>query len=186
MEFIENLRPMNDDLLPPRGRRERTDFGGFVGQHRVVGALRDVVRHSLEARSPAPHLLLCGPKGYGKTHLGKAIAREYGTNTKHIFVSKKLKRDKLVEHLSDLRHADFLLLDEAHNLSAECEDLLLNAVREFIVRDTQGEKDIEIAKFTVVLCSNRPGQIAKPLRNRMTLEFELDGCFRHLLLVARS
>lgn len=163
------------------------DFEGFVGQSRVVGGVGRLVKGALTRGEPVPHLLLVGPPGCGKTSLVRAIGRAYGTTVRQL-PSPRLRVDDLTRTLHEMGFADILLIDEAHLFGPGVTETLNVAVvdnRAPAPDAEDGTRLESIAEFTLLLATNRPGEIAKALRSRLHEIQFADYMERELIEIAR-
>jgi Holliday junction DNA helicase RuvB len=157
--------------------RQPQTFNDFVGQRKVVRYVERLIRGAREHGSPCPSLLLAGRSGCGKTALARAVAREYGSTFHPLLAGEDLRPFEICTTLAGLRHGDVLLLDEAHALKRDAQQVLYLALDEQKVparsagRLDRGRHE-SIAAFTLVLATNEPGRLKPALRRRLTaIEF---------------
>ncbi len=149
-------------------------FHGFCGQSSTVRFLKRQIAGAQADSKPCPHLLLTGVSGMGKTTLVKALAEEYGSDC--VVVHGKAKPFDICESLSDLETGDFLLLDEAHSLDRDSQQLLYQVMDEGRAEDWSNGKikakrdkdgNILVANCCLVFASDRPGELLGPLKARL-------------------
>jgi len=158
--------------------RPETKFNGFIGQRRSVAYLERVIRGAKMRAVLCEPLVLIGPAGFGKTSLAKAVAAKYGSDMLSIFASCDTKASEIHAVLREVRHGDFLLIDESHTLTADAQQSLHLALDECRIpveknRGTKSNGFESIAEFTLILATNEPGKIKKALWSRLK-PIELD------------
>jgi holliday junction DNA helicase RuvB len=154
-------------------------FNTFVGQRRIVDYVRPLIQGAQAKGEPAPSFVLCGPSGVGKTTLAEAYAAECGTRCRPFLASRESQVVGLCTALSELDAADVLLIDEAHRLPDELQQLLLGVLDEWKIPAISGgrlQPEAEpqsIAPITLLLATNEPGSLRKALRSRLEcLDFD--------------
>ena len=90
----------------------------------------DLIQGARATGQAAPSFVLCGPSGAGKTTLAEAIASECGTCSRPFLASRESQPVALCTLLSELDPADVPLIDEAHRLPDELQQLLLGVLDE--------------------------------------------------------
>jgi Holliday junction DNA helicase RuvB len=164
--------------------RSPPDFEGFVGNRRVVRLLKQYVRGVQGSGRALPHVLLVGPPGYGKSTLARSLASSLGTQMHRLNAGARIHPVEVVELLTAVEFADVLLVDEAHQLPSNVQDLLLGALGEdrMIPRlvgtdaskaSLSSHETQSVPEFTAVLATDRPGCLIRALRSRVSLELEL-------------
>lgn len=118
---------------------------GLVGQKAVVGNLKRAVRAALERGEPAPHILLCGPPGLGKTSLARAVAGEMSARL-HAIVGPLVKEpEDLLDRLALVRDGDVVFIDEIHRLPVRVAETLygpMDAGRRFTLVGATTDEDL--------------------------------------------
>lgn len=166
--------------------RPLKDFNSFYGQRRVVQTLRGLADEARARSSALPPLVLIGRAGAGKTSLGEALARQLANETGdasptnfHVVHAGRGVLLRLREVLCRARHADVVLIDEAHALLHEDSELLYLALDRQETFAIDDDRRIDrtrfepIAGISLVLATNIPGRIPKALYSRAT-PIELD------------
>jgi Holliday junction DNA helicase RuvB len=159
------------------GRPLRT-FQDFIGQGRVVRHLQRLIQGAQAHGEPVVPLLLIARSGSGKTAMAKAIAAAYGSELHCLLASRRTQPAQICAVLRELRHGDVFLIDEAHCLGRDAQQVLYVALDEQRIPAGPGRgatpTDYEsIARFTLALATNEPGAL-KPAfcRRLVTLEFD--------------
>ena len=153
-------------------------FHEFIGQRRVVTHLQRLITGAKELGDPCTSLLLVGAAGCGKTSCAKATAEEYGTKFHWILASGDTKPAEICAVLREMQHGDVLLIDEAHALSPDAQQVLYLALDEWRVpvkaaRGISRSKHESVSEFTLILATNEPGRGKQALRSRLTrIEFD--------------
>lgn len=153
-------------------------FNEFVGQRRVIAYLTRLIRGARALGKPCPSLLLAAPSGAGKTTFAHAIAMEYGTTLHLLNAGEATRTAEVCAQLYELTYGDVYLVDEAHSLSPDAQQVLYGALdRARVPLLLEGRLDTSqlgsIAEFTLILATNEPGRITRGLRTRVTrIEFD--------------
>ncbi len=158
--------------------RPASSFHHFVGQQRVVRHLERLINGAKAHGDPCTSVLLTGPAGYGKSSIAKAIAKEYGSNFHVLIAGSDTKPSEVCDVLREIKHGDVFLVDEAHSLSRDAQQLFYVALDQWRI-PTPTERGLNrsqfesIAQFTLILATNEPGGIRHALRSRLTrIEFD--------------
>jgi Holliday junction DNA helicase RuvB len=169
-----------DELSPYEAPAERDvettlrprDLHEFVGQQRVREQL-ELVLHGAMRRGTAPdHVLLSGPPGLGKTSLAMIIAKELNSAIRITSGPALERAGDLASMLSNLVEGDVLFIDEIHRMARPAEEMLYLAMEDFRVDVMVGKGPgatsipLDIAPFTLVGATTRPGALTGPLRDR--------------------
>ncbi len=153
----------------------------FIGQPRVVRHLRALINGARIRGDAVIPLLLIARSGMGKSLLAEAIARYYAGQSQGDGVPATFKRimggprlvSGLMDAMGELKHGDFLFVDETHALDLESQELLYLALDEqkTFGRTPKGAPDrtatVSVADFTLIAATTEPGKITKPLRSRL-------------------
>lgn len=132
----------------------------IVGNTSTITSLKKLLRRKSEDR---PHaILLTGPKGCGKTTIGRILAAEFGsqgTNILKFNASKDRGIDKIRDLLSDLNFPPIgggsvtYILDECHQITRDAQNALLEV------------EDIPKHVY-FVFCTTDPQKLIPTLKNR--------------------
>src|SRR3954465_11701820 len=144
----------------------------FVGQPRVREQLA-LGRESARRRGvPPAHVLLSGPPGLGKASMAMIVAAELGAAIRITSGPALERAGDLAAMLSNLVEGDVLFIDEIHRVARPAEEMLYLAMEDFRVDVVVGKGPgatsipLEIAPFTLVGATTRPGALTGPLRGR--------------------
>jgi Holliday junction DNA helicase RuvB len=165
-------------------------FNQFIGQTRVVRYVERLVRGAADQVEGCLPLLFVGAPGMGKTSLAEAIAEEVGSVQHRLFAGVESQSVDICRLLFQLRHGDVLLLDEAHSLRADPQQVLFGVVDKCMApKITDGRLDRSclqsVAAFTLVLSTSTPGGLQRALRDRLIpVEFDRYST-RELKAIAR-
>ena len=161
--------------------RPATTFHQFIGQARAVGHVRRLIAGAKTHGDACTSMLLAGPSGTGKSTMAEAIAADYGSQFRVLLAGSDTTAAAICRVLSELKHGDVLLIDEAHSLSGDAQQVLFIALDQWKIprlleRGIDRSSFESIAEFTLVVATNAPGQIKQALRNRLTrIEFDPYG-----------
>jgi Holliday junction DNA helicase RuvB len=132
-----------------------------------------LVLESAKRRGVAPdHVLLAGPPGLGKTSLAMIIAAELNSVIRITSGPALERAGDLAAMLSNLVDGEVLFIDEVHRIARPVEEMLYLAMEDFRVDVVVGKGPgvtsipLEIAPFTLVAATTRPGALTGPLRDR--------------------
>ncbi len=147
-------------------------FQHFVGQRAIIGRLRRLIAGARALHQACPSMMFAGASGMGKTALAGAVALEYGSAFQAVFASSDTSPTHLAGILAGLNVGDVLLLDEAHSLREDSQQVLYTALDAFKVpAPDEGRPGrttlISIAEVTLILATDQPGKIKRALRRRL-------------------
>lgn len=144
----------------------------FQGQSELKKRLLITLEASKSRNDCLPHQLFAGPPGLGKTTLACILAKEMGAEIKITSGPSLEKPGDLATTLVSLKSHDILFIDEIHRLSPVIEEFLYPAMEDrkldILVESEGGPKSIRIdlAPFTLIGATTKPGNLSAPLRGR--------------------
>jgi Holliday junction DNA helicase RuvB len=156
------------------------ELSDYVGQDRVVEALKIAIEAALQRQEPLEHIIFNGPPGLGKTTLAHIIAREMGTRIITSSGPALEKGGDLMGLLTHLEKGDIFFIDEIHRIPKVVEEFLYPAMEDFAV-DFIFDKGIHarthryrLEQFTLIGATTRSGLLSSPLRERFGIVRDLD------------
>jgi holliday junction DNA helicase RuvB len=156
------------------------ELSDYIGQEKVVEALKIAIEAALQRQEPLEHIIFNGPPGLGKTTLAHIIAHEMGTR---IITSSGPALEKgcdLMGLLTHLEKGDIFFIDEIHRIPKVVEEFLYPAMEDFAV-DFIFDKGMHarthryrLEQFTLIGATTRSGLLSSPLRERFGIVRDLD------------
>ena len=155
-------------------------FSDYVGQLKIVEALKIAIQAAKKRNEPIDHVLFHGPPGLGKTTLAHIIANEMASDITATSGPAIEKGGDLIGILTHLEEGDILFIDEIHRLPKTVEEFLYPAMEDFAV-DFMFDKGAHarshryrLNTFTLVGATTRSGLLSAPLRDRFGILKHLD------------
>lgn len=152
----------------------------YIGQATLKENLKIFIEAAKKRGEVLDHILFYGPPGLGKTTLSHIIANEMETNIKITNGPSLEKPGDLAAILSVLQPGDILFIDEIHRIPKVVEEVLYSAMEDYkidivIGKDTQAKTlNIDLAPFTLIGATTRPGDLTNPLRDRFGIDARLE------------
>ncbi len=152
----------------------------YIGQSTLKENLKIFIEAAKKRSEVLDHILFYGPPGLGKTTLSHIIANEMNANIKITNGPSLEKPGDLAAILSVLQPGDILFIDEIHRIPKVVEEVLYSAMEDYkidivIGKDTQAKTlNIDLAPFTLIGATTRPGDLTNPLRDRFGIDARLE------------
>lgn len=151
----------------------------LIGQENIINDLLIHIKSALSHWTPIEHTMFYGPAGLGKSTLAEAIAEELGSNVIQK-TGQEVKIDVLYEAFEELKIMDIFFIDEIHATPTKTLEILYGPMQ--IINNMKLDnvkmlpfkfQDIIMNPFTVIGATTSAGRIAKPMRDRMILAYDL-------------
>jgi len=161
----EKIRPLN--------------FENYIGQKHLKEHLLVLIESSQIRKKSLAHTLLFGQPGLGKTTLATIIANELGKNIVYTSAPAIEKTADLAGLLLNLNDGDVLFIDEIHGLKTQTEEMLYPAMEDRLIDITiPSARENKVVRlplknFTLIGATTRPGKLSAPLRDRFTVQLQL-------------
>lgn len=152
----------------------------YVGQYKVVEALKIAIEAAIQRREPIDHILFHGPPGLGKTTLAHIIANEMGVNLTITSGPSLEKGGDLIGILTHLEDGDVLFVDEIHRTPKTVEEFMYPAMEDFAINFVFDKgmharsHRYRLNRFTIIGATTRVGLLSAPLRDRFGIFRSLD------------
>lgn len=172
----ENVQPSEVEELELRPQT----LDEYIGQQTVKENLKIFIEAAKRRSEVLDHVLFYGPPGLGKTTLSNIIANEMGVEIKITNGPSLEKPGDLAAILAVLSPGDILFIDEIHRMPKIVEEVLYSAMEDYkidivIGRDSQAKTlNIDLAPFTLIGATTRPGDLTNPLRDRFGIDCRLE------------
>ncbi len=172
----ENAQPKEVEELELRPQK----LDDYIGQQTVKENLKIFIEAAKRRSEVLDHVLFYGPPGLGKTTLSNIIANEMGVEIKITNGPSLEKPGDLAAILAVLSPGDILFIDEIHRMPKIVEEVLYSAMEDYkidivIGRDSQAKTlNIDLAPFTLIGATTRPGDLTNPLRDRFGIDCRLE------------
>lgn len=163
-----------ETLLRPKKLSE------YIGQKKVVKALKLFVDAVVGRGIVAEHILLYGPPGIGKTTLANIVATELKGKLKVTSGPAISKTGDLAAILTNLKDNDVLFIDEIHRMPKPVEEALYPVMEEFFLDIVIGKGPaartvrLPIPRITIIGATTRVALLSSPLRDRFGMVLRLD------------
>lgn len=142
-------------------------FSDVIGQKAAVDQLALVCDAACTRSETAPHILIDGPPGLGKTTLAGAVASRMSGRL-WASTGQSVGLEQLGKRLSTQPRGSLVFIDEIHTLSSAAEVMLLGAMEDNLIdlSTPLGHERREVLPFTLIGATTEPGSISRPLKDR--------------------
>lgn len=144
-------------------------LNNIIGNQKAIREIKDAVISARMRETSAPHLLLTGPPGTGKTSISKLISKEMDSNFVYIMGPSVSKKQNIALILLKLEDNDILMIDEIHGLDKAAAETFYNAMLNFeltVIGDDNEVINIPLKKFTLIGATTNPGIMSSILKQR--------------------
>lgn len=151
----------------------------MVGQTETVARIRIAIGGARARGVRAPHLLLSGPAGHGKTTLARIVAQETDGPLVEAPGPTLRRAGDVAGILTAAEPNTVLFIDEIHRLPAIVEEILYEAMEDGSISVTVGSGPsaravtLHLPPFVLVGATTRPGSLSAPLRDRFGLNLTM-------------
>lgn len=151
----------NEDALAPASWDE------YIGQEQLKAHLKVRIAAALARDDAAPHILLYGPPGAGKTTIARLVASTLGRNLKELVAP--VDAAGLCDALWRLGPGGVLFVDEVHRWSRGAQQHALMQLTEDGHIDTPKGRQ-EFDRVTVIAATTEKQKLELPLQDRFMVK----------------
>jgi len=140
-----------------------------IGNSSAIQEIKDAVNSARMRNDAAPHILLTGPAGTGKTSISELISKEMESNFIYIMGPSVSKKQNIALILLGLNENDIIMIDEIHALDKSAAETFYNAMLNFeltIIGENNEVTAIPLNKFTLIGATTNPGAMMVALKQR--------------------
>lgn len=167
-----------------------------IGHEKTKKILGIAARSAIARNMSVPHMLFAGAPGCGKTSMARELAKSFRLPFLSVMPEEVKDNKSALKILERLDHTGYdangnrvavirptiLFFDEIHNIPAKGQEILGLAMERFILESGQPNKFIWIPYFTLVGATTKAGNLTKPFRDRLKLQFTFEPYEKDVML----
>lgn len=160
-------------------RPQRLD--DYIGQTAFKNNLKVYIEAAKGRGESLDHVLLYGLRGSGRRPWPKSLPMSWAHSSRVTSRPGRLRvLAELAAILTTLQEHDVLFIDEIHRLNRSVEEILYSAMEDFALDLVMGKGTgatsvrINLASFTLIGATTRPGSLSAPLRDRFLINHHME------------
>jgi len=159
--------------------RRPEELGEIIGQEEVITRLRIATGGAIARGVHAPHVLLTGPAGHGKTTLAHIVAHELGRPLVVANGPNLTRPGDLAGMLCGAPEGAVVFIDEIHAMPLRVQETLYEVMEDRKISAIAGTGTsaravtLDLDLSCIVGATTKPGKISEPMRDRFGLHLAL-------------
>lgn len=147
------------------------------GQPKIQKLLRVYIKAAQMKNTTLEHTLITAGSGQGKITTAYIIANEMGKDLKAYSATAISDCDDMAEILLNLAEGDILFIDEIQKMPKKVQQMMYTAMEQFVADvNTDGfPSRVPLDSFTLIGCTDQPGQLTDAMRNRFPIQLKLSA-----------